>query len=99
MTSGVDGQPLERLLKALPAGITRLFVRLLHPEARRIRRPLSVIMILGGLFGFLPILGFWMLPVGLILIGEDIPVVKRLTLRGLGTVQGWWDGLRGRERA
>jgi hypothetical protein len=56
-------------------------------------------MILGGIFGFLPILGFWMLPVGLILLGEDIPAVKRMTLRVLGTLQGWWDGLRGRKRA
>ncbi len=52
-------------------------------------------MILGGLCGFLPILGFWMLPVGLILVGEDIPVIKRLTLRALGALQGWWDGLHG----
>ncbi len=76
-----------------------MFTRLLHPEARGIRRPLGVIMIFGGLCGFLPILGFWMLPVGLILIGEGIPVVKRVTLRALGALQGWWDGLRGRERA
>jgi hypothetical protein len=99
MTYAVDERPLERLLKALPAGVRLSFTRLLKPEARRVRRPLGVTMILGGLCGFLPILGFWMLPVGLILIGEDIPVVKRLTMRALGTLQGWWDGLRGRERA
>jgi hypothetical protein len=55
-------------------------------------------MIMGGLVGFLPIVGFWMLPVGLLLIGEDIPVVKRLTLRALGAAQGWWDRRRGRLR-
>jgi hypothetical protein len=98
MSAGVDDRPLERLLKALPSGISRLFTRVMHPDASRVRRPLAVIMIVGGLCGFLPILGFWMLPVGLILIGEDIPVVKRLTLRALGTLQGWWDGLRDRER-
>jgi hypothetical protein len=98
MSAGVDNRPLERLLKALPSAIRRLFTRVLQPEASWVRRPLGAIMVVGGLCGFLPILGFWMLPVGLILIGEDIPVVKRLTLRALGALQGWWDGLRGRER-
>ncbi len=98
MSAGVDDRPLERLLTALPSGIRRLLTRVLHPQASWVRRPLGVIMVVGGLCGFLPILGFWMLPVGLIFIGEDIPVVKRLTLRALGALQGWWDGLRGRER-
>ena len=98
MTPAIDARPLERLLNALPLGLRRRFTQLLRPEARAIRLPLGVLMIAGGLLGFLPILGFWMLPVGLILVGEDIPVVRRLTLRALGAVQGWWDRLRGRVR-
>ena len=53
-------------------------------------------MVLGGLLGFLPILGFWMVPVGLILLGEDIPVLRRYTLRALGAAQAWQDRRRGR---
>jgi hypothetical protein len=44
--------------------------------------------------GFLPVLGLWMLPVGALLIGEDIPPVRRATLGALGRVQRWWDGRR-----
>ena len=38
---------------------------------------------LGGLLGFLPVLGFWMLPLGVILLAEDIPVVRRGVARAL----------------
>ena len=39
-------------------------------------------------------LGFWMLPIGALLIGEDIPPVRRATLRALGKVMRWWDARR-----
>lgn len=31
----------------------------------------------GGLFGFLPILGFWMLPLGLAFVALDFPPAQR----------------------
>jgi hypothetical protein len=34
-------------------------------------------LIVGGIFGFLPVLGFWMVPVGVVLIALDIPPLKR----------------------
>ena len=30
-----------------------------------------------GLFGFLPVLGFWMIPVGLLILSVDMPRVRR----------------------
>ena len=44
---------------------------------RALRLPLAVLLVIGGLFGFLPILGFWMVPLGLIILSVDIPVVRR----------------------
>jgi hypothetical protein len=35
-----------------------------------------MLLICGGLLGFLPILGLWMLPVGLLLLAEDVPPLK-----------------------
>jgi hypothetical protein len=29
-----------------------------------------------GLLGMLPLLGFWMLPLGLILLAEDVPLLR-----------------------
>ncbi len=92
----IDERPLERLLDAMPAFARRWFASLLRPEARRVRLPVGVLMVLGGFAGFLPVLGFWMVPVGLVLLGEDIPAIRRPTLRVLGAVQGWWDRRRGR---
>jgi hypothetical protein len=34
------------------------------------------LLVLFGLFGFLPILGFWMLPLGLLLIARDVPALE-----------------------
>ena len=38
----------------------------------------GVLLVLGGLAGVLPVLGFWMLPLGLLILSYDIPVVRRL---------------------
>jgi hypothetical protein len=85
---------LQRLLDALPLRVRRVYAWLIKPEARWVRWPLGVALIAGGLFGFLPVLGFWMVPLGALLIGEDIPPVRRVTLRLLGWVYGLWDAWR-----
>ena len=41
-----------------------------------IRWPIAIVFIFGGFLGFLPILGFWMAPLGLILIAEDLPFLR-----------------------
>ena len=43
---------------------------------RLVRIPLAVVLVLGGLAGFLPVLGFWMVPVGLLLMAVDIPALR-----------------------
>ena len=63
-------------------------------RSEMVRMPLGCALIVGGTLGFLPVLGFWMLPIGALLIGEDIPPVKRATLRALGKAMRWWDARR-----
>jgi hypothetical protein len=41
-----------------------------------IRSLVGVCLIIGGFFGFLPILGFWMLPVGVAFIALDVPQTR-----------------------
>ena len=38
-----------------------------------LRSIVGLLLMLGGVFGFLPIIGFWMFPLGLALIALDIP--------------------------
>jgi hypothetical protein len=45
-----------------------------HPS---LRIALGVGLILGGVLGFLPVLGFWMLPLGLLVLSLDLPLVRR----------------------
>jgi hypothetical protein len=54
-----------------------------------LRMGLGVLLIIGGLFGFLPILGFWMIPLGLVVLSVDLPPVRRF--RRNATVKlGYW---------
>ena len=86
---------LRRVLDALPGPVRRAYAWLARPQAKWVRLPVGCLLIAGGLLGFLPLLGFWMIPVGAILIGQDIPPVRRVTLHGLGKLQTWWDRRRG----
>ena len=85
---------LNRLLEALPNPVRRSYVSLTRPDRWWLRWPLGLALIAGGFLGFLPILGFWMIPIGALVIGEDVPLVRRWTLAGLGRVQQWWDRRR-----
>ncbi len=60
------------------------------PRSRLLRIAIGVGLILGGIFGFLPILGFWMLPLGLMVLSYDLPVVRRWRRRGEVALNRWW---------
>ncbi|MBM3518086.1 MAG: hypothetical protein FJX56_09515 [Alphaproteobacteria bacterium] len=50
-----------------------------------LRSVVGLLLIVGGFLGFLPVLGFWMLPLGILVVGLDIPPLRRRLLR-------WSDG-------
>ena len=64
------------------------------PGSAALRIVLGVLLILGGCLGFLPILGFWMVPLGLVVLSVDLPIARRLRRR----VEVWW-GKRKSRRA
>lgn len=47
------------------------------PRSRLARISIGTLLVIGGLFGILPILGFWMIPVGLMILAIDIPSARR----------------------
>ena len=89
-----DDAPLRRLLSNLPQPVSRIIAWLRRPGTHWMRVPTAAVLIGGGALGFLPILGFWMLPIGIFLLAEDIPMLRRPTMRALGAVQRWWDERR-----
>jgi hypothetical protein len=65
----------------------RFASRELHlPQSRTIRVGLGILLVAGGLVGFLPVVGFWMIPLGLLVLSVDIPVVRRWRRR----FALWW---------
>ena len=68
---------VEKIEAGLPQPLARFMRRMRQPGARWIRIPMGLLLIVGGVLGFLPILGFWMLPLGLLLLAEDYPPAQR----------------------
>ena len=96
-TSYDDDRPLRRLLAALPSTMRRGMVWLLRTRWSWVRVSVGILLVVGGLLGFLPILGFWMIPLGILLLAEEIPFLRRPTMRALGAVQSGWDRWRKRQ--
>ncbi|WP_448952363.1 hypothetical protein [Labrys neptuniae] len=64
------------------------------PASRVLRVILGALLVIGGLLGFLPILGFWMIPLGLLILSIDIALVRRHRRK----LAVWW-GRRRQARA
>ena len=67
---------IDRLEGHLPRWAVRLLQTTLAPRAIWVRIPLAVVLMAGGFVGFLPIFGFWMLPLGLALLAVDVPFLR-----------------------
>ncbi|AMA57553.1 MULTISPECIES: hypothetical protein [unclassified Bradyrhizobium] len=71
------GDPrLEKLVDRLPPRVADTVTYLLKPSNRWVRIPSGTLLIAGGVLSFLPILGVWMLPLGLALLAEDVPALR-----------------------
>lgn len=80
-------QRLERLLRRLPARGEQAMRWLLQPGHIWLRGILGSALVVGGILGFLPILGLWMLPLGIILLAEDVPFLRRVSARMLEWIE------------
>ena len=72
-----DHDLAQRLISRLPDRLRAAMRWLLQPSSRWARIPAGVLLVCGGLFSILPLLGLWMLPLGLLLLAEDVPPLKR----------------------
>jgi hypothetical protein len=72
-------EPPQREIK-----IGRYSIKL--PASRLWRIALGGALVFCGIVGFLPILGFWMIPLGLFVLSIDIPIVGRWWQK----LQDWW---------
>ena len=78
----------------MKAFLTKQFRALKTTPHRWLRQTVGLLLVLGGVFGFLPVLGYWMVPLGLALLAVDFPLARRINRRLLV----WWGRQRQRWR-
>jgi hypothetical protein len=69
--------PIERLIDRLPRRLKSAVQWLRRPSSRWVRIPAGILLIGGGLLSLLPVFGLWMLPLGLVLLAEDVAPLRR----------------------
>jgi|SRR5437660_12314142 hypothetical protein len=72
-------EEMDRFQNHIPTWVSHNLNRLRRERAIWVRVPAGVALIGGGVLGFLPlpIVGIWMLPVGLALLAHDIQTMRR----------------------
>lgn len=60
------------------------------PQTRLGRTLLGIVFVFGGLFSFLPVLGIWMLPLGLVILSVDWAFVRRWRRQAEVRLTRWW---------
>lgn len=65
----------DAIARAIPFS-RRVIAPLRARGAGVIRVPMAILFIIGGFLSFLPVLGFWMLPLGLLLLAVDLPALR-----------------------
>lgn len=85
MTDNQDGKVHHQ---AAPSRDIRIFGRTIPmPRSRAMRVAIGVALCFLGLLGFLPILGFWMIPLGILVLSYEFAVVRRFRRRAVV----WWE--------
>ncbi|MHA6644557.1 PGPGW domain-containing protein [Mesorhizobium sp. A623] len=65
------------------------------PRSRGARIAIGTVLVILGIFGFLPILGFWMVPLGLLILSYEFAYVRRARRRFVV----WWERRRAGKRS
>jgi purine-cytosine permease-like protein len=60
------------------------------PQSRALRIAIGVLLVVFGFLGFLPVLGFWMVPLGVLILSYEFAAVRRLRRRSVV----WWERRR-----
>lgn len=89
-------QAYDRLEQELPDRVRGLVRWVRHPNSRWVRLPLGVLFIAASFFWFLPVVGIEWLPLGLMLIAQDVPILRKPVARGMLWLLDKWKAIRKR---
>ncbi len=62
---------------ALKTHLRPALARIRRNVPRGLRIVVGTLLIVGGIFGFLPVLGFWMIPLGIMVAAMDVNLYRR----------------------
>jgi hypothetical protein len=88
-------EQLDRFERALPRWASRWLHWLRKPGLKWLRIPAGLLLIASGFLWFLPIVGLWMLPLGLMLLAVDIPFLRGPVARLIDWGQRKWKAWTG----
>lgn len=95
-----DKQKLDRALNIfedqVPDRMSRAIRWLRNPRARLVRLPVGVLCVVASFFWFLPVVGIEFLPLGLMLIGIDVPFLQRPVANAALWLERRWLRLKSR---
>lgn len=84
-------EQFDRFERHLPERMARVLHKVRSPGGAACRIPLGLGLIAAGLVGFLPILGFWMVPLGIAILAQDVPVLRPPLARALAWINRRWE--------
>jgi hypothetical protein len=84
----------EKIDEHVPSWMSRAIQWLRKPSSWIVRWLIALLLIVGGVFSFLPVLGLWMLPLGLLFIAQDVPVLQTPLLKALEWIEATWKRLK-----
>lgn len=80
----------DEIERRVPLWLARFINWLRRPGVQLVRIPLGLLLVVGGIFSFLPILGIWMLPLGLLILALDVRLLRGPVTNGIVRVRKWW---------
>ena len=99
-----DGQrTLDRAYDVLenetPDRVSRAIHWLRSPKSRWVRLPLGILFIAAGFLGpILPVVGLELVPIGLMLVAQDVPFLKKPVGKAMLWLEHKWIDFRNRRR-
>lgn len=87
---------VDRYSARLPGWMARFMEWIRKPALRVPRIIAGVMLVLLGFVGFLPVLGFWMVPLGLLLLAQDVAFLRRPTVNAIYWTERRWQSWRRR---
>ena len=89
-------EAFDGLERELPDRVSKALRWLRDPKSRWVRIPLSIVLILQSFVFFLPVAGIEFLPLGLLLIAQDVPFLRKPVGKFIVWAERKWTELRRR---